>query len=900
MLLLSLYTFILIFFIECCKAEFGRVHGCNVFKASCETPNPTPFLPDTGDEIKLPTGSPTRSGRTSSPTPMTPTSLDEPESQPPTALLRKYRADQLNFFFESTNVTGTFDLNEWDLQVDNNSNDQDPDAALDTSSGQQSNDVADELLESLASNPYVSKCKCVNCAEDTVCGGLWKGYQHAEDEDTLSNDLHIHIVVSHCKSSLNWLQNYTGGFVVSSIHIITKCGHHVEGAPDSAIILKLPNVGRCDHTYAWFISHQLPTLVPEYNEDSIVVFLKDDISDTNNHQSGEWSEFRNLINLASNKQGFACGINSMNVKFSQSRFSLSAMHETKTLAEFAMDSYQRNTKGYSVDSTEFKSQFDTLGSWWSYLTVEPPSELTPVCYGGVFSAKVSNIRRHEQNFWNSLTSNLSRGNNIQEGHYLERTWALLMNDVSFLPAYQVDALFEHADGVYTNMNSMHGALMQLPKLFLHVGAKATSSTEVISASLIEHISHLKSDGYQIAVHGKHDPVKYDFPNIDRLASCMWSDQIKQSFPDYMLDATICPNDLLSKFSSYMEKAVQNHQDMVVLNPWLSRRDTANSLALFLDPVWEVHPIIYYRRYFQWITTVFEEWRSEILEHASRRNHFPFSSFRYIDFIREYCKRLFYGKDVNEDGYPIRSFRGTSQSKTFINDTAIVNNFDQTSNIRVEDLTDLTDYTYFVAQEYSSTRFRRHVTIVNYHETNSMEVNFNCRVLHDAHNACRASAEKMLQSNNERGKSKNTEFPQTNHGIPIDSMQIAEDLVVAAVKARRLQGDSKLSGDDIQYKLRFWAQHLHDNVKNITKDLPLECLFKFETTRLLEVSLAYEKSLLPAFYDSPNGAADLVREFKRWRFCSVDTDQVLNDAQWDFLFDFISNEHPVENQFVEMI
>ena len=828
-----------------------------------------------------------------------PTSLDEPESQPPTALLRKSIADQLNVVYESSNATDILykygiDQDVGDLQglV--------PDVAQDTPSEQQSNDVADEWHEYLDFNPNELKCKCVNCAEDTVCGGLWKGYEYYKDEDTLSKDLKIHIVVSHCKSSLDWLNKFTDGFAVSTIHVITKCGYHVHGAPDSAIILELPNVGRCDHTYAWYISHKLPILVPEHNNDSIVVFLKDDISNTNNHQSGEWSEFRHLINLASSEQGFACGINSMDVKFSQSRFSLSVFHETKTLAEFAMDSYQRNTKGYSIDSTEFKSQFVTLGSWWSYLDIKPPSDLTPVCYGGVFSSKVSNVRRHELQFWNSLTSNLSRGNSIQEGHYLERSWAMLLSTSSSLPTYQVNALFAHADGVYTNMNSIHGALMQLPKLFLHIGAKATSSTEVLSASLIYHLSHLESDGYQIAVHGKHDPVKYDFPNIDRLASCMWSDQIKQSFPNYMREATICPNDLLPEFSRFMEKAVQDHKDMVVLNPWLSRRDTADSLALFLDPVWEVHAVIYYRRYFEWITIVFEEWRSEILEHIAQLDHFPFSTFRYIDFIREYCKRLFYGKDVKDDGYPIRSFRGTIQSETTFTDSSIVNNFDPTSNTHVEDLTDLTDYTYFVAQEYSSNaRFRRHVTIVNHHDTKSMEANFYCHVLHDAHNACRAAAKDMLESNG-RDHAEDAEFPQTKDGIPIRSMQIAEDLVVAAVKTGRLRDSSGLSSDNIiRFQLRSWAQHVHETLKNSTKDLPIECLFNFESDRLLEVSLAYEKSLIPAFYHSPNGAADLIREFKRWQFCSVDTDRVLNDAQWDFLFNFTSDEHE-KTEFDELV
>ena len=97
--------------------------------------------------------------------------------------------------------------------------------------------------------------------------------------------------------------------------------------------------------------------------------------------------------------------------------------------------------------------------------------------------------KNSDEFWQSLTSNLSRGNNIQEGHYAERSWALLLT--YDLPDYQVNALIKHTDGVYVNTNSMNGALMQLPKLFLHIGAKATSSTEVLSESLINHVHELK-------------------------------------------------------------------------------------------------------------------------------------------------------------------------------------------------------------------------------------------------------------------------------------------------------------------------------------------------------------------------------------------------------------------------
>ncbi|KAL7513920.1 hypothetical protein ACHAXN_012541 [Cyclotella atomus] len=883
---------------ECCIAEFGKVHGCNAFKASCDEPgtdetnpptcpptrtaprttSPTPSVPDSGEEG---TARPTR---TLSPTSLAPTPLAEPESRPPSTLLRKSLAERLNDFYESGNATQNRDELRGALEIAGIEFGELEDVIVSTIHGLDATatSVSQELnvnisttyteqLESLDQREM--KCKCVNCAEDSLCGGLWKGIIGHYDEDATDQDVQIHVVVSHCKSAVDWLGEFTQGFRIQSLHIISKCGYPVVGAPHSSTIIELPNVGRCDHTYAWYISNLLSDLSP--TDEAVVVFLKDDISYENMHQLGEWSELKHLSRLASSKQGFACGINSIDVSFSQNRFSLSAFHETATLSTFAMDSYQRNRKGYTLDSTEFKSQYETLGSWWKSLEIEPVGDLTPVCFGGVFAASLTNIRKKSQEFWHALEINLSRGNNIQEGHYAERSWALLMSTPP--ESFQVRALIEHSDGVYINMCSMHGALMQLPKLFLHIGAKATS-TETLSTSLIAHMSDLNSDGYRVAVHGKYDSAEHGCPNIDRLASCMWSDQIKQSFPDYMREATVCPDELLPSLSHYMNKAVNDHKDMVILNPWLSRRGTANSLALYLDSVWEVHAVIYYRRYYEWITLVFEEWKSEVLEHAQNFDRMPFSSFRYIDFIREYNKRLFYGKDVMEDGYPIRSFG--SQADTRHAEETIVHHFDPSSNSNVEDLTDLTDYTYFVAQEYSSNpRFRRHLTIVNSHDHQSIETDFFCSVLHDAHNACKAAAHEELAALEHASAEKNV-FVQTHPNFPILTKHVVQDIVVAGVKSGRLHADPNLHSDDVPLQLDLWIQQVRNAFNQsgtLAADLPLECLYNFEVGRLLEVSLAYELSLLPKFYNSTAGAPNLVQDFNNWQFCSVDTDKVLNDA-----------------------
>ena len=48
----------------------------------------------------------------------------------------------------------------------------------------------------------------------------------------------IHLVISHCTANLNWISDFTKGFDISSIHVVTKCGKEVGGAPTNATIEK--------------------------------------------------------------------------------------------------------------------------------------------------------------------------------------------------------------------------------------------------------------------------------------------------------------------------------------------------------------------------------------------------------------------------------------------------------------------------------------------------------------------------------------------------------------------------------------------------------------------------------------------------------------------------------------
>ena len=69
----------------------------------------------------------------------------------------------------------------------------------------------------------------------------------------------VSIVICHCNSPVGWIARYMENvkFEIADITIVSKCGEQVVGVDlleqsfgTNIIIQHLPNVGRCDHTYA--------------------------------------------------------------------------------------------------------------------------------------------------------------------------------------------------------------------------------------------------------------------------------------------------------------------------------------------------------------------------------------------------------------------------------------------------------------------------------------------------------------------------------------------------------------------------------------------------------------------------------------------------------------------------
>lgn len=281
---------------------------------------------------------------------------------------------------------------------------------------------------------------------------LWVG-SSAEQGDL--RDHEISIVVSHCKGDLSWMKGYVLGLDPKSIYVVSKCGHPPRGksVPEgkNVKVLELPNVGRVDHTMALAMQRFTRHSDKPKNDKEILVFLKDNVDI---HQLCRRRSLYEMIGIAA-KTGFAC--------FQEPSDGLSLYHRTDILSLLNMTHYagvpKYDRKGNKIlnDSTGFKSKYVNMGGWLKDMGITLPSPVTAVCYGGMYAVTADRVHAVGHEVWSRIEESLSRADNIEEGHFAERTWAGLLS----LPLQKSigDKLLKKADSIYFHVSDDGGGAL---------------------------------------------------------------------------------------------------------------------------------------------------------------------------------------------------------------------------------------------------------------------------------------------------------------------------------------------------------------------------------------------------------------------------------------------------------
>lgn len=280
---------------------------------------------------------------------------------------------------------------------------------------------------------------------NTVPNSLWKASTSAttdpmDNDDTLQQ-YSIDLVVSHCNLPIDWIfsPSFLTSFKFRNVTIISKCNQPVIGAPSTAKIIQLPNVGRCDHSYAHYMANyqqQDYYLANSDNKTRVVLFLKDN----DNKRRAVYSRPRTLPEMLriTKEFGFACHEERI---WTPSRRStensiwqvlrhpichLSSYYNYSMLQNMEMRDYKRLERDRN-DLDQFTSLHGlTLGAYAKTMKIDTTLQVVPVCYGGNFMTLAKQLPP-QQELFHRMEKSLNRASNVAEGHFVERLWATILS-----------------------------------------------------------------------------------------------------------------------------------------------------------------------------------------------------------------------------------------------------------------------------------------------------------------------------------------------------------------------------------------------------------------------------------------------------------------------------------------
>lgn len=290
-------------------------------------------------------------------------------------------------------------------------------------------EVADDTFDSPTSEQ----------SENQALMALWK------EEFSLNRkaSMPVNIVISHCDNNLGWFAGSMKGLNINSITVISKCGTEVKGLNQDFHVIQENNVGRNDGSYLLWITTRLEEIDPH----SIVLFMKDTQSKRESSRS-----ISDMLDTVATRE-FACG----NAAVDQDPFSASVYHDSETLGKFSMSRYDSINKHYGEDE-QFKSRFKNLAEWRKVVGYESQHKLLePVCYGGVFAVSSKKLFEVGDGILNVMLGTLTRGNNVEEEHFMERTWASMLTKP--MNKQDEEKILNFADMVDENTSGTMGTLL---------------------------------------------------------------------------------------------------------------------------------------------------------------------------------------------------------------------------------------------------------------------------------------------------------------------------------------------------------------------------------------------------------------------------------------------------------
>lgn len=227
----------------------------------------------------------------------------------------------------------------------------------------------------------------------------------------LKTDLDINIVISRYNENLSWVND--DSFNKYFITCYNKGNNDNFKINSPHQVIKLDNVGKCDHTYLYHIVNNYENL-SEY-----IIFLpgSNDVHYKNlksKHLINHIEYYKKLVNIGTLIEN--------NIK---NKFYNFTMDHYKT-------TYKNNYELNKIMKTE-ESKIKPYGKWYEHHF----NDININCYTwwGIFAISRDIVYQHPKEYYQKFLDELSNSSNPEVGHYIERSWFAIfhpMNDSIFI------------------------------------------------------------------------------------------------------------------------------------------------------------------------------------------------------------------------------------------------------------------------------------------------------------------------------------------------------------------------------------------------------------------------------------------------------------------------------------
>ena len=378
--------------------------------------------------------------------------------------------------------------------------------------------------------------------------------------------------------------------------------------------------------------------------------------------------------------------------------------------------------------------------------------------------------------------------------------------------------FSFMDGIVCHSNNKDSSHDSKTTALIHMGPHKTgsSSLQILTETFM---NELKEDGYHLPFDWAKNYTKVGWNNQVHFASCFLQDNpyagpVKITYP--------CNPELLHAAT---EIGAEGKSMLVSTESFAHTKDKGQKiLAAYLKDFDQVVVVLFYRRYFEWLTSLInEQWKT--------RKFGDEFEFKWETSIVDQIQTMMIDENLIFREY----FGGT-------HDVYVLNGM-----------------------------LRKHfenVEVVNMHNEKDNNEEFFCEVLPNANRTCEAA----------KGRAKEIAANPSKD-------LIWGDLAYKATKQGMVQIQNDQQMTQVTNAVQ---NHQLKTLGLTRDNLPLTCPSSEALDHLLSVSLMMEESFFPEFYESPLGEESLRASFKKYseiKSCTINADEALRDAVW---IDFFKN------------